>query len=207
MFRAAFHRRAAAPMPSPHAPNSPAPIRHRQPPELSARFVSKICDSSVPCASLSQAGNIVHRVSTVNHSPASLCKCIFIPTPSAVEFPRPKTKRPPIDSGASSRLFSASSEFFLSSVLISSLSFFSLRPYLFTSLLHASGNALHPAPPKGHRAPHSSSPESPHHSRQRALPTIRAKPHDAPCPLPHAPRNTLAPPPASRRKTSSAHQS
>jgi len=62
---------------------------------------------------------------------------------------------------------------------------YSLRPYLFTSLLPVFHNAPHPAPPKAHPVPHSSSPKSLPHSHPRALPATRAKPPDAPCPLPH----------------------
>src|SRR6266550_3862962 len=59
-------------------------------------------------------------------------------------------------------------------------------PFLFfTCLLPASRNVPHPAPPKAHPVPHSSSPRSLPHSHPRALPAIRAKPPDAPCPLPH----------------------
>src|SRR5260370_8374728 len=129
----------------------------------------------------------------------------FIPA----SFALPRTKRPPIQLEA----FSISQLcVFFSALPLRSLrlrdifDFFSLRPYLFTSLLPASRNAPRPAPPTMHRAPHSSSSESVPRLHWRALSATRATRRDPPCPLPRAPRNTPAPPPASRRKTSSIHR-
>src|SRR5713226_6998192 len=85
--------------------------------------------------------------------------------------------------------------------------FVQLLLFLFSSSLLAARNARHPAPPTMHRAPHSSSSESLPRLPWRVLPATRATPRDAPCPLPRAPRNTPAPPAASRRKTSSIHRS
>src|SRR6266404_4597860 len=79
--------------------------------------------------------------------------------------------------------------------------------YLFTLLLLASHSAPHPAHPTTHPAPHSWSSKSLPHRRSHALPASRATPHGAPCPLPRAPQNTPALLAASRRKTSSIHQS
>src|SRR6266478_2719263 len=119
-----------------------------------------------------------------------------------------KQKAPNPIGGLFSELFSVLSVLCLlsvSSVLI--LSFFLSFFFFLTSLPLASRSAPHPAPPKAHPGPHSSSSGFLPHRRSRALPTTRAKLLGAPCPLLRVPRSTPAPLAQSRRKTSSTHQS
>src|SRR6266704_508673 len=107
-----------------------------------------------------------------------------------------QNKKPPIHSGASLKTLLCDLCF---SALIPS---FSLRPYLFTSLLPASRNAPRPAPPKAHPAPRAASSESLPRLRGRVLPATRAKLRGAPCPLLRVPRSTPALSAPLRRHTS-----
>src|SRR6266403_2236998 len=115
-----------------------------------------------------------------------------------------KTKSPRSNRRPHSELFSVNSVLSAFSVLIPS---FSLHPYLVTSLLPPSRNAPHPAPPKAHPGPRSSSSESLPRLRSNVLPATRAKLLGAPYPLLRVSRSTPAPLVQSRRKTSSTHPS